>query len=103
MKIKKGDTVMVIAGKDKGKTGKVAHAYPENDQVVIEGVNIITRHQKNKQARSQGQIIERPAPIHASNVSLIEGKKPVRVGYKIEGEGKDAKKVRVSRKTGKVI
>ena len=93
----------MIAGKDKGKTGKVAHSLPDTDQVIVEGVNIITRHQKNRQARSQGQIIERPAPVHVSNVSLLEGKKPVRIGYKMEGEGKDAKKVRVSRKTGKVI
>ena len=94
---------MVIAGKDKGKTGSVIKTLPSNDQVIVEGVNVITKHQKNKRSRSQGQIIEKSAPVHVSNVSLMEGKKPVRVGYKIEGEGKDAKKVRVSRKTGKTV
>lgn len=103
MKIKKGDNVIVIAGKDKGKTGAVIMTMLKTDQVIVEGVNIITKHQKNKRSRSQGQIIEKSAPVHVSNVSLLEGKKPVRAGYKVEGAGKDAKKVRVSRKTGKAI
>lgn len=103
MKIKKGDTVTVLSGKDKGKTGEVIKAMPATDQVIIEGINVKTRHQKNRQARSQGQIIEKSAPIHVSNVALMEGKKPVRVGYKVEGEGKDAKKVRISRQSGKKI
>lgn len=94
---------MVLAGKDRGKTGSVTKALPETDQVIVDGINVKTRHQKNRYARSQGQIIEKSAPIHVSNVALVEGKKPVRVGYKIEGEGKDAKKVRVSRKTGKTV
>lgn len=94
---------MVITGKDKGKTGSVYKVLPKSEQVIIEGVNVITRHQKNRRARSQGQIIEKAAPVHISNVSLVEGKKPVKVGYKIEGAGKEAKKIRVSRKTGKTI
>ena len=94
---------MVITGKDKGKTGNVHRLLPKTSQIIVEGVNVITRHQKNRRARSQGQIIEKSAPIHISNVALIEGKKPVKVGYKIEGTGKDAKKVRVSRKTGKAV
>ncbi len=94
---------MVITGKDKGKTGSVYKVLPKTNQVIIEGVNVITRHQKNRRARSQGQIIEKAAPVHASNVSLVEGKKPVKVSYKIEGAGKEAKKTRVSRKTGKAI
>jgi large subunit ribosomal protein L24 len=99
MKIKKGDTVKVIAGKDKGKTGTILSTLKEKDQVVIEGVNVAKRHQKNKQARSQGQIIEKSMPIHVSNVSLMEGNKTVRVGYMMEGD----KKVRISRASGKKI
>jgi large subunit ribosomal protein L24 len=99
MKIKKGDNVIVIAGKDKGKTGSILETLPKSDQVIIDGVNVATRHQKNKRARSQGQIIEKSMPIHVSNVSLLEGKKPVRVGYKVE----DGKKTRISRASGKTI
>lgn len=99
MKIKKGDNVMVIAGKDKGKTGKVEKTFAKDEKVIVDGVNVVTRHQKNRRTRSQGQIIEKSAPIHVSNVALVEGKKAVRVGYKVE----DGKKVRVSKKTGKTI
>lgn len=94
---------MVIAGKDKGKTGSVELVLKEKNQVLVTEVNVVTKHQKNRRTRSQGQIIERPMPINASNVALMEGGKPVRVGYKIEGEGDKAKKVRVSKKTGKTI
>ena len=103
MKIKQGDTVKVIAGKDKGKTGTILSTLKETDQVVIEGINVAKRHQKNKRSRSQGQIIEKSMPIHVSNVSLMEGDKAVRAGYKMEGEGKDMKKVRISRASGKKI
>lgn len=103
MKIRKGDTVQITAGKDKGKTGTVLVALPETEQVVIEGVNVVKRHQKNRRTRSQGQIIEKSLPIHVSNVSLLEGDKPVRVGYIFEGEGEKRKKVRVARPSGKKI
>jgi len=103
MKIKKGDNVMVIAGKDKGKTGKILHTLAETNQVVTEGVNTATKHQKNKQTRSQGQIIMKSMPLHVSNVALLEGKKPVRVGYIFEGEGDKRTKVRVARPSGKKI
>ena len=99
MKIRQGDTVKVIAGKDKGKTGTVLSTLKATEQVVIEGVNVVKRHQKNRRTRSQGQIIEKSMPIHVSNVALMEGDKTVRVGYTTEGD----KKVRVSRKTGKKI
>lgn len=99
MKIRKGDTVKVIAGKDKGKTGTVLHAHPSTDQVTIEGINVVKRHQKNRRVRSQGQILEISKPIHVSNVSLMEGDKTVRAGY----EMKDGKKVRISRASGKEI
>jgi len=103
MKIRKGDTVKVIAGKDKGKTGSVLTVLRDTDQVVIEGINEVKRHQKNRRARSQGQIIEKSMPIHVSNVSLMEGDKAVRVGYTYEGEGEKREKVRVARPSGKKI
>lgn len=103
MKIKKGDTVKVTTGKDKGKTGSVLTVLNDTDQVVIEDVNVVKRHQKNKRSRSQGQIIEKSMPIHVSNVSLMEGDKAVRAGYVFEGEGDKRKKVRVARPSGKKI
>jgi len=90
---------MVIAGKDKGKTGAVDRILRSTDQVLIDGINMATKHQKNRRMRSQGQVIEKPMPVHVSNVALVEDGKPVRVGYKVEGD----KKVRVSRKTGKTL
>ncbi len=99
MKIKQGDTVKVIAGKNKGKIGTILTTLKATEQVVIEGVNVAKRHQKNKRSRSQGQIIEKSMPIHVSNVALMEGDKTVRAGYMMEGE----KKVRVSRASGKKI
>jgi large subunit ribosomal protein L24 len=103
MKIRKGDTVQIIAGKDKGKTGSVLTAMPRTEQVVIEGMNVVKKHQKNRRSRSQGQIIEKSLPIHVSNVALLEGDRPVRVGYSIEGEGEKRKKVRVARPSGKKL
>lgn len=99
MKIKKGDTVKVIAGKDKGKTGSVLTVSKETNQVVIEGLNVSKRHQKAKRKGVAGQIIEKSMPIDASNVALMEGDKAVRAGYKME----DGKKVRISRQSGKTI
>lgn len=99
MKIRQGDTVKVIAGKDKGKTGSVLTVLKATDQVIIEDINVAKRHQKNTRARSQGQIIDKSMPIHVSNVALMEGDKTVRVGYKVE----DGKKVRISRASGKKI
>ena len=93
----------MTAGKDKGKTGTILLTIKETNQVVIEGVNVATKHQKNTRARSQGQIIEKSMPIDASNVALMEGGKAVRVGYAFEGEGDKRKKVRVARPSGKKI
>ena len=100
MKIKEGDTVQIIAGKDKGKTGTVVKTIKERDAVVIDDVNMATKHQKNRRTRSQGQIIHKPMPIHVSNVAVVDGKKPVRVGYQFEGEGDQRTKVRIARQTG---
>lgn len=100
MKIKKGDTVIVISGKDKGATGKVLKAYPKENRVIVEGVNVQTKHQKQTR-RLQAEIMHREGPIDASNVMLYDtkSKKPIKIGY--EGTGKS--KVRVNRKTGAKI
>ena len=101
MHVKKGDKVMVISGKDKGKTGVILTAYPKKDRVLVEGVNIIKKHMKPNQANPQGGIESREAAIHVSNVMLIDPKtgEPTRVGYKV----KDGKKVRVAKKSGEII
>ena len=94
MHVKKGDTVVVIAGKDKGKTGKILTAMPKKDRVVVEGVNIVIKDQKPTQQNQQGGRIEQEGSIHVSNVMFYspKEKKGVRVGHKIE----NGKKVRVS-------
>lgn len=99
-KIKKGDTVKVLTGRDKGKTGTVTQVLPKEDRVVVEGVNVVKRHQRQTQ-QTQGGIIEKNAPIHVSNVALVDPKSgdATRVGFKIE----DGKKVRVAKKSGEVI
>ena len=105
MKIKKGDTVIVTAGKDRGKTGTVVRAFPKKSAVIVEGMNIVNRHQKSKRRGQQGQIITKPMPFDISNVALKDAKtgKPTRVGYVKEGEGKKVKKIRVSKKSGEKI
>ena len=105
MKIKKGDTVIVTTGKDKGKEGTVVRSFPKQLKVLIEGVNVVNRHQKSKRRGSQGQIIQKAMPVCVSNVAFKDAKtgKPARVGYAIEGEGKTAKKVRVTRTSGAKI
>lgn len=105
MKIKKGDTVVVTTGKDKGKEGAVVRAFPKQNTVLVEGVNIVHRHQKAKRRGSQGQIVEKPMPISVSNVAFKDAKtgKATRVGYSVEGAGKERKKVRVSLKSGEKI
>ncbi|WP_129598556.1 50S ribosomal protein L24 [Anaerophilus nitritogenes] len=102
MHIKKGDTVVVISGKDKGKKGKVLQAVPKKNRIIVEGVNMLTKHQKPNAKVQQGGIIHQEGPIHASNVMIwdAKAKAPTRVGYKILQDGK---KVRVSKKTGEVI
>ncbi len=99
MKIKKGDNVIVIAGKDKDKEGKVLSVDTKNNTVVVEGVNMISKHAKPSQVNPQGGIIEREAPIDISNVMYSVKGKGVRVGFEV----KDGKKVRVNKKTGEVI
>ena len=99
--IKKGDTVYVNAGNDKGKTGKVLQVIREKDRVVVEGINMISKHTKPNAKTPQGGIIKQEAGIHVSNVQLIDpaSGKPTRVGYKFEGE----KKIRYAKKSGEEI
>ncbi|MEQ2528968.1 50S ribosomal protein L24 [Robertmurraya yapensis] len=101
MHVKKGDKVMVISGKDKGKTGVVLAAFPKQSRVLVEGINIVKKHSKPNQLNPQGGIISQEAPIHVSNVMPIDPKsgEPTRVGYKVE----DGKKVRVAKKSGEVL
>ncbi|ASS89822.1 MAG: 50S ribosomal protein L24 [Bacillaceae bacterium] len=101
MHVKKGDKVMVIAGKDKGKQGVILAAYPKKNRVLVEGVNIVKKHAKPSQDNPQGGIISKEAPIHVSNVMPLDPKtgEPTRVGYKIV----DGKKVRVAKKSGEIL
>ena len=99
MKIKKGDLVKVIAGKDKDKEGKVIAVNTKNNTLLVEGVNMITKHTKPSMANQQGGIVHQEGPINASNVMLIHEGKATRVGFKMEGD----KKVRYAKATGKVI
>ena len=99
MKIKKGDTVSVIAGKDKGKEGKVLAVNAKNSTVLVENVNVVTKHTKPSAANQQGGIVTKEAPLHISNVMLLVDGKATRVGFQMNGD----KKVRVAKATGKVI
>jgi large subunit ribosomal protein L24 len=105
MKIKKGDIVVVTTGKDRGKEGNPPRAFPKKNQVLVEGVAIVSRHQKSRRRGSQGQIVTKPMPLPVANVGLKDSKtgKPVRVGYIKEGTGKEAKKIRVTRPNGTKI
>ena len=100
MKIVKGDTVVVISGKDRGKEGVVSRVMPASNKVIVDGINVAKKHQKPRKANEQGGIIDRDMPIHVSNVMLVHKGKPVRVGYRVEADGT---KVRVARPSGEVI
>ena len=99
MKIKKGDMVKVIAGKDKDKEGKVIAVNTKNNTLLVEGVNMITKHTKPSMANQQGGIVHQEGPINVSNVMLLHEGKATRVGFKMDGD----KKVRFAKATGKVI
>jgi len=105
MKVHKGDTVIVISGKDKGAKGKVIQAFPKQQRVLVEGVNRIKKHtaaSANERGASSGGIVTQEAPIHVSNVMVVDSDgNPTRVGYRIDEES--SKKVRISRKSGKDI
>lgn len=101
MKIKKGDKVVVIAGHEKGKEGVVIKAMPKENMVIVEGLNKVTKHNKPNQQNTEGSITTMEAPIHVSNVAIVDPKtkKPVRVGYRFEEV--DGKKIKVRVTTGK--
>ena len=102
MKVKKGDTVVVLAGKDKGARGRVIAAYPKLQKVLVEGVGRVKKHTRissNQRGAQQGGIVTQEAPIHVSNVMVIDSEgKPTRVGHRTDEEGRN---IRVSRRTGK--
>jgi large subunit ribosomal protein L24 len=100
-KIKKGDTVIVIAGRDKGRTGEVIEMRREDGRVLVRGVNMVKRHQRQTAAQ-EGGIVSKEASIHVSNVALADPKdgKPTRVGFKLVGKGDDRKKLRFAKRSG---
>ena len=100
MKFKKGDTVQIITGKDAGSQGAIIEVLPKDNKVVVEGRNLVKRHTKARSATQKADIIEKPMPIHSSNVMLVSKGKPTRVGYKISADGK---KVRIAKKTGEEV
>lgn len=102
MRVKKGDTVVVIAGKDKGKKGKVLQVLPKKNKIIVEGINIVTKHQRPDQQLQQGGIINQESAIDVSNVMFWDKKagQGVRTGYKFLDNGE---KVRMSKKTGEEI
>jgi large subunit ribosomal protein L24 len=105
MKIHKGDNVMVISGKDRGKSGKVLHVFPKENKIVVEGINIRKKHTRSKRQGQKGQVIQRPAPVDASNAMLVclTCNKPRRVGFKIFSAEGGNKKTRICKKCGSAI
>ena len=99
-RIRKDDTVIVLAGKDKGRSGKVLKVLTKEERVVVEGVNMIKRHTKPDVAHPQGGVISKEAAIHVSNVAYVHKGKPTKLGYRVESDGT---KVRIARRTGEVI
>jgi len=100
MKLKKGDTVRVISGKDKGVEGEIAQVLPAENKVIVNGVNTAKKHQKPRSATQQGGIIDRDMPVDASNVMLVHKGKTTRVGYRVAADGT---KQRIAKSTGEVI
>tara|TARA_B100000579_G_C22439842_1_gene669371 strand:+ start:58 stop:363 length:306 start_codon:yes stop_codon:yes gene_type:complete len=100
VKIRKGDTVQIMSGNDLGKSGRVIKVYLDKERLLVEGVNMVKKHLRPSQDNPQGGINEKEASIHVSNVMLLVGDEPTRVGYKILDNGK---KVRISKKTNEVI
>jgi large subunit ribosomal protein L24 len=100
MKLKKGDPVVVLQGKDKGKEGTILRVIPKSGKVIVEGVNVAKKHQRPVRATMQAGIIDKDMPIDASNVSYVHKGRATRIGYRIEADGT---KVRVAKSTGEVI
>ena len=99
MRLKKNDTVKIIAGKDKGLTGKIIKIDPSSERVIVQGANMVSKTMKKRNAQDKGGIMQIEAPIHVSNVQLVSKDKVSRIGYKVE----NGKKVRYAKKTGEVL
>jgi large subunit ribosomal protein L24 len=99
MKLKKGDHVVVLKGKDRGKDGVIMRVLPSENKVIVEGVNVAKKHQKATRATMQAGIIDKDMPLDASNVAILSRGKPSRIGYRID----DGKKVRIAVRTGEVL
>jgi len=100
MKIKKGDLVQVMTGKNRGKQGKVVKVMPETNRLIVEGVNLLKKHERPTANNQQGGITEKEHPIDASNVMYVENGKPIRLGKRVNSDGPNE---RISRKTGKAV
>ena len=100
MKLRKGDPVVVISGKDKGKEGEIARVMPTTNKVIVNGVNIAKKHQKARSQTKQAGIIDKDMPFDASNVMYVHKGKPTRVGFRVNADGT---KVRIAKRTGEVI
>ncbi|MEQ1872725.1 MAG: 50S ribosomal protein L24 [Ilumatobacteraceae bacterium] len=100
MKLRKGDTVLVISGKDKGQEGEVVQVFPADNKIIVNGINTAKKHSKTSKNNKQGGIIDRDMPVNASNVMLVHKGKPTRVGYKLNSDGT---KVRIAKRSGEVI
>ena len=100
-KIRKGDKVVVITGRDKGRTGEVIEVKPAQERALVRGIHMVKRHQKQS-ATQEGGIVSKEGPVHLSNLALADPKdgKPTRIGFKFVGEGRDRKKVRVAKRSG---
>jgi large subunit ribosomal protein L24 len=100
-KIRKGDKVVLLTGRDKGRSGEVIEVRPDDNRVLVRGINMVKRHQKQT-AQQEGGIISKEMPVHLSNVAIADPKdgKPTRVGFKFVGTGDDRKKVRVAKRSG---
>lgn len=103
-RIRKGDKVVVLTGRDKGRTGEVIEVRPAENRALVRGVNMVKRHQKQAPGK-EGGIISKEAPVHLSNIAIADPKtgKPTRVGFKFIGEGKDRQKVRIAKRSGAEI
>ncbi len=100
-KIRKGDKVVMLTGRDKGRSGEVVEVRPDDNRVLVRGINMVKRHQKQS-AQQEGGIISKELPVHLSNVAIADPKdgKPTRVGFKFVGLGDDRKKVRIAKRSG---
>lgn len=104
VKFKKGDQVIVRTGRDRGKKGEILKVLPKENRAVVQGVNVVKRHQRQTQT-AQGGIINKELPIHLSNLAHVDPKsgEPTRIGYRMEGEGEEQRKVRFAKKSGELI